>query len=291
MKRSSRWSPKAEVPHWDMCPGPTELLFTGYSTELIQIPRFRSGKSSPGRWNRLFSLSAFSALKIAPKPCRRDRRKVTMRKESSPNRNQQEMWAGRLTAPSLTASSSSVNFVPKDHDVRFEVNTERLVEQSKQNNLAKSDAVEDSHVSSLEANSMVSTGALVGRSLDQTVKSQVSTGRIVTKNSATEIDEEATEECNILSAASISFRDKGEWESASDIESPSRKRDGLIHDFFNACSYLSWKRLHRECALRQKYRSKINRTEILRWDSKVDSRTKVGDIGSVRIALVEFYMG
>ena len=59
-----------------------------------------------------------------------------------------------------------------------------------------------------DANSMTSAGVLVGWGSDQTMKSQVSTGRLVIKNSATEIDLEATEENNILSAASISFREK-----------------------------------------------------------------------------------
>ena len=69
---------------------------------------------------------------------------------------------GSSTVPSSTASSSPENFVPKDHDVTFKRSTEKPVEQSKQRNLTKSDAVEDSQVRYDDANSMASTGAPVG---------------------------------------------------------------------------------------------------------------------------------
>ena len=92
--------------------------------------------------------------------------------------------------------------------MRFDVSTGRPVDQSKQKNLTKSDAVEGSQVRYLVGNSMTSAGVLVGWCSDQTMNSQVSTGRRVINNSATQNDLEATEECNILSAASIAFREK-----------------------------------------------------------------------------------
>ena len=175
------------------------------------------------------------------------------------------------------------------------------MEQSKQKNLTKSDAVEGSEVRYLDANSMTSAGVLVGWSSDQTMNSQVSTGRLVIKNSATEIDLEATEECNILSAASTSFREKVNERvreilnrpPGDELEEFEKAFSHLVnmHDFDDVRSYLSWNRLLRESALRRKYGSETKCAEFVRCDSKIDSRTKIGDIGSVRIELEKFYMG
>ena len=44
-------------------------------------------------------------------------------------------------------------------------------------------------------------------------------------------------------------------------------------------------------ALRQKYSREANCTEIVRRDSKIDSRKRIGDLGSVRIELGKFYTG
>ena len=128
----------------------------------------------------------------------------------------------------------------------------------KQKNLTKSDAVEGSQVRYLDANSMTSAGVLVGWGSDQTMNSQVSTGRLVIKNSATENDLEATEENNIPSAESISFRDKGNERVRAILNRPPRdeweefEKHSLI---WRICmtsmmyaAILSWKRLLRESA-------------------------------------------
>ena len=54
---------------------------------------------------------------------------------------------------------------------------------------------------------------------------------------------------------------------------------GDFFDLFNVRSYHSWKRLLRESALRQKCRKETHSTEVVRRDSKVGSRTKIGNIG------------
>ena len=89
--------------------------------------------------------------------------------------------------------------------------------------------------------------------------------------------------------------------NTSETDSPSRNRDGrnskafsylgTVLGFIYASSDLSWTRVLRESALRQKYRSATNRTEIVRRDSKIDERANVGDIGSVRNCIGELPHG
>ena len=76
--------------------------------------------------------------------------------------------------------------------------------------ITKSDTMEDSQVTHSDVSSMASTkGGPVAWSSDQILNSQARTGRLVIKDSVNDdVDVEATEECNILSAASISFREK-----------------------------------------------------------------------------------
>ena len=64
-----------------------------------------------------------------------------------------------------------------------------------------------------------------------------------------------------------------------------------FHDFIGACSDLYWKRSVRESALHTKYRSETNWTQIVRCDSNIDPRTRIGDLGSVRIKLEWLEMG
>ena len=98
-----------------------------------------------------------------------------------------------------------MNFGPKDLEVSFEARTWRPVAQDTQQDLTKSETMDDSQVRHSDASSMAST---VAWSSDQMVKSQASTGRPVTEDSITDIDLETTKEYNILSAGSTSFRKK-----------------------------------------------------------------------------------
>ena len=134
-----------------MFPGPTDLLLTGYSTELIWTPRSKSGTSTPEPNAQTFSridtshvmngttfcvcfIPSFSALKAALKPWRRGCRKVIMKKrivdKSKPVRNLvSRSRAGISTVPSSTASSSPGIFGLEDREVSFKASMEQPVVQ------------------------------------------------------------------------------------------------------------------------------------------------------------------
>ena len=151
-----------------------------------------------------------------------------------------------------------------------------------------------------DASSMAGTDAPASWNSDQMKNSQARTVKLVIQNSVSVIDFEAKEECNILCVTSISFSERvkerlrtilnrlpGDEMEAGDKLSYL----GNVHDFINARSDLSWKRLLREPSFGPKYRSETNCTEIVRCDSKINSRTIVGDLGSVRIEFGYFYLG
>ena len=269
-----------------MSPEATELLLTGCLIELIleskiQIRNVDSknqladilteGHFTRDEWNHLlclFNISLFSSQSCSDTVTKRPQEGDYVERvvaKSKPVRNLVSIRrTGSSTVPSSTASSGLVNIVPKHHEVRFKASTEKPMEQSKQRNITKRDAVEDSQVRYEDANSMASTGALVGWRSDQTMNSEEGTGRPVTKSLTTEIDLEATEECNILFAESISFK-----------RSPGNE---LVDKHFLSCGLFTTSSMHaaishgkdsfRESALRQKYRSETNCTEIVRRDSK-----------------------
>ena len=131
-----------------------------------------------------------------------------------------------------------------------------------------------------------------------------STVRPVTRrseSSTTEFGLKATRQWNILSAKSISFRNKvNERVRAILNRSPGNELGeverrslilGIVYDFFNARSDLSWKRLLRQSALRQKYRKETQCTDVVRRESKVGSRRKFEDVGSNRIKPGKVCMG
>ena len=66
----------------------------------------------------------------------------------------------------------------------------------------------DSQVWHSGAGSMAGTGAPVAWNSDKMKNSKASTGKLVIQTHVTDIDLEATEEYNILSAASISFKNE-----------------------------------------------------------------------------------
>ena len=135
-----------------------------------------------------------------------------MRKGSSLNRNVEEIWyreavqgpQQRHHRRHLQARGISNLKITKS----FEARTWPPVAQDTQQDLTKSETMDDSQVRHSDASSMASTGGPVAWSSDQMVKSQASTGRPVTDDSITDIDLEATKEYNILSAGSTSFREK-----------------------------------------------------------------------------------
>ena len=139
--------------------------------------------------------------------------------------------------------------------------------------------------------SMACTGAPVALNSGQMKKFQASPRKLVIQNLVTDIDLEATEEYNIMCAASILIKERVTARLRAIWNRPPGDETVNIHDVIHARSHLSWKRLLRESALRQKYREEANCAEIVRCDSEIDSRTKFGDLGSVRIKLVNFHMG
>ena len=89
MKQRSRWSSRAEVRQRDTYPGTTELRLIGYLTESTRTPKSKSNMLTPKTnsqtyWPRAISLvmsgkifsicsiSAFSALPVAPKWCQKE---------------------------------------------------------------------------------------------------------------------------------------------------------------------------------------------------------------------------
>ena len=84
---------------------------------------------------------------------------------------------------------------------------------------------------------------------------------------------------------------KSDCEIASNMESSSRRWDGE-YSWRHPCTQPSFmEKIIPRTALRQKYREEANCTEIVRRDLEIDSRTKFGDLGSVRIKLVNFHIG
>ena len=81
------------------------------------------GHFTRDEWS-LLSILTLSALRIVLKPWRRHHRKVNTRKESSPKSKPERNLVSRIrarssTVPSSTASSSPVNFTPRDHELGF----------------------------------------------------------------------------------------------------------------------------------------------------------------------------
>ena len=195
-----------------MFPGPTELRLTGCLTESIWAVHFSSGMWTPGINSQTFwlkdtshvmngttfcfcSISAFSALKAALKPWWRDHTtggdyEERVVAKSKPVRNLvTRRRTGSSTVPSSTASSSPVNFVPKDHEVRFKESAERSGAQNKET--STSDEMEDSQVRYEDENSMTRADVPVELGSDQTLNSEEcklipvteGTGRPVTERS------------------------------------------------------------------------------------------------------------
>ena len=122
--------------------------------------------------------------------------------------------------PSSTVCSSPGKFRSKDHEMRFETSTGQPVIENLQKDLIQGDTMTNSQVRHFDARLKASTVSPMAWGLSRTKNSQASTGHPVIKNSkastglpviknlVTDTDLEAIEECNILSAASISFRER-----------------------------------------------------------------------------------
>ena len=109
-KQWSRWSQREEARQWNMFPEPTELLLIGYSIESIWTPRSKSNTLTPKTnsqtyWPRGIShvmngiifcvwlTQAISFLQIVLKWCRKERKKIQVKKESQQNRSQWWIWS------------------------------------------------------------------------------------------------------------------------------------------------------------------------------------------------------
>ena len=116
--------------------------------------------------------------------------------------------AGLSTVSSSTVSSSPENFGSKDQEMRFEANTVQPVVENSEKYRTKSDTMTNSQGRHLDARSKAGTGSLVAWDSNQIKHFQASTGQPVSKKLVTDIDLEAKEEGSILSATSISFKEK-----------------------------------------------------------------------------------
>ena len=101
-KQWSRWSSREEARHWDMFPEPTELLLIGYLIESIWTLKSKSNTLTPKTSSQTYwpretshvmngitfwvSTSAISVLQIVLKWCRKERKKIQMKKESQQSR-------------------------------------------------------------------------------------------------------------------------------------------------------------------------------------------------------------
>ena len=196
------------------------------------------------------------------------------------------------TVPSSTASSSL--------EWDFKESAERSGAQNKETSIIGE--MGDSQVRYEDENSMTRADVPVELGSDQTMNSEEGYGEtrnreIIELNHWNRIEGNKRMQYSFCGVNLI--QEQIEWESASDAESfkwigKSRKPFShmeIVCDLFNACSDLSWKRLLRESALRQKYRKETKYTDVVRCDSKIRSRSKIGGIGSVRIELANSYMG
>ena len=254
-----------------MSPEPTELHLVGCLTESIKTMWSRSGTLTPGINSLTFwlkelshvmngttfwicSIAAFSALKIAPKPWRREKKEGDYVAKSKPVRHLVSIRHSRSsTAPSTTSSWSPVNFVSKDHEVKFEESAEQPAAQYTKEDLTKGDELkEHSQVRYEDENSMSSAGAPAKWGSDQTLNSERGAGKPVirrSKTSTTEFGLITTTRGNILSAESISFRNKVDERVRAILNRSSGNELGeverhhlhpvIIYDFFNASSHLS----------------------------------------------------
>ena len=167
MKQWSKLTLKEGVLQWDMFPEPTELLLIGCSIELTWTQKSKSSTSTPknqladiltkgnftrDEWNHLLCLftSSISVLQIVLNWCRKERKKIQVKKESQQNRNrwwrhesqfplsswtEQHLWTVR---PGKDACSSSYtewnvgkNWCSQEwkSDELMKVRTERLVNE------------------------------------------------------------------------------------------------------------------------------------------------------------------
>ena len=294
-----------------------QIWYVGSKNQLADI--LTKGHFTRDEWNHLlcfFNISLFSSQRCSEASCQNRSETMAKRPQEGdydekvvaklkPARNLvSRSRAGLSTVPSSKVSSSSGNFGPKDHEMRLEAHTVQSVVQ----NLLKEPRQEwdddefmtNFQVRHLDARSMVSTGSLVAWDSNQK-KSQASSGQPAMKNWSLTSIWRGKKNAIFLFATSISFRKKSEWVMASNIKSSPSGWDGRnwqtfsnledVHEFINARSYLSWKRLLRESAFCPKYRPETNCAEVVRCDSTINLLTKVGDLGSVRMELGKFYMG
>ena len=111
LKTTKQWSrclEKEDVGQWDMVPEPTELRLIGYSIESVwtknpnqahrhQKPTCRDanlGKFLTWRMESscIFSTLAISVLQIVLKWCRKEHRKIQVKKESQQSQNRWWIW-------------------------------------------------------------------------------------------------------------------------------------------------------------------------------------------------------
>ena len=110
MKQWSRWSLKEGAQQGNMFPEPKELLLIGYLIESIWTPKSKSSTSTPktnlptlqpretshvmnGIIFCVCLTSAISVLQIVLKWCRKERKKIQVKKESQRNRSRWWIWS------------------------------------------------------------------------------------------------------------------------------------------------------------------------------------------------------
>ena len=185
------------------------------------------GNFTRDEWNHLlclFNISLFSSQScsevssqdcseaMAKKPQEGDYDERVVAKSKPVENMVSRSRAGTSTMPSSRVSSSPRKFGYKDHEMRFEANTEQPVVENSQQDLMKGDTMTNSQVRHLDARSKATTGSPMARKSNRISNSQASTGHTVIKKSkqvrathskknlVTDINLEAKEECNNLSA-------------------------------------------------------------------------------------------
>ena len=195
------------------------------------------------------------------------------------------------TTPSSTLSSSLGKFELKDHEMRCEANTGQLVVENSLKDTIKGDTMTNSQVMNLDARSKNSMGSPMTWEPSRTKNSKANTGHSVIKNLVTDIDLEAKEECNILSVCSISFTEKVNKRLRAMLNRlPRDEMEGIDKKFSHIGRFMI---SSVQAAIGKEYSENLRSIrntdqkptvqKIVLRDSNMDSRTKFGDLASVRI--------
>ena len=230
----------------------------------------------------------FQLSKLHSSDARKGCKKVIVKKGLPPNRNQWEIWyrepvQGLQTVPISTASASPGIFRSESQELDLISSTEKLVALCQTSESNKGDKMWNSQEWQTDARSIASTE------------------KPVAWDSVIDVDLETWREYK-SSLCRISFIHRmSEHEIADDEKPSSRGQNGrhwqtlshqvCVYVFNHDRSRFSWTRLLRQPAFNQKYRRETHCKEIVRGVSKMDSRTKIRNLWSVRNKLGNFFMG